>query len=54
VFKEYGHKKTGVLEPVTETLVQQSVRLQAWTDKWGPTILNWCVHDPMIGSFDVC
>ncbi|KAJ7840151.1 hypothetical protein B0H13DRAFT_2287174 [Mycena leptocephala] len=43
VFKEYGHKKTGVLEPVTETLVQQSVRLQAWTDKWGPTILNWAL-----------
>ncbi|KAJ7701287.1 hypothetical protein B0H14DRAFT_3032505 [Mycena olivaceomarginata] len=43
VFKEYGHKKTGVLEPVTETLVQQSVRLRAWTDKWGPTVLNWAL-----------
>ncbi|KAJ7753063.1 hypothetical protein DFH07DRAFT_774200 [Mycena maculata] len=43
VFTAYGHKKTGVLEPVAETLVQQSVRLQAWKDKWGPTILNWAL-----------
>ncbi|KAF7369466.1 Plasmid Orf3 domain-containing protein [Mycena venus] len=41
VFKSHGHKRTNVLEPITETLEQQSDRLQAWTDKWKPTILNW-------------
>ncbi|KAJ6571347.1 hypothetical protein B0H19DRAFT_1129786 [Mycena capillaripes] len=41
VFASHGHKRAGVLEPVTETLQQQSDRLHAWTDKWKPTILSW-------------
>ncbi|KAJ7759174.1 hypothetical protein B0H16DRAFT_1534675 [Mycena metata] len=41
VFASHGHKRTSVLEPVTETLQQQSDRLHAWKDKWKPTILSW-------------
>ncbi|KAJ4493579.1 hypothetical protein C8J55DRAFT_555014 [Lentinula edodes] len=50
VLQEYGHKKTSVLTPVTESVQQQYDRLKAWTDKWKPTILNWALWSMNIPS----
>lgn len=41
VYKEFGHKQTSMLTPVTESLDEQVDRLENWVEEWKSTLSSW-------------